>query len=424
MRRLILFLLFFLLAVTGSRAHLAVSPQVLDPKTPAEAWNVIRLSTANVARLIEEKRLDEVALHVSLCSPALRLLARSPTPAEHEQRVNENTALAFRIMNDVARASMANQQQETETQVAQLRAALDQLKPAFDPAVVGAEIYFCPQHPDFMAIEPGKVCQQCGGPLRIRRLGYSDIYVKPGVPGADLAIQAKGKVVAGTPLEVVARLTTPDSRPFPAADLIRIDSAQMCMLIVDPRLDDFHVVVPTAGEKQGEWKFRFTPATAGPYRMWAEITPASTALPEFPRADLGGDFGRVNRTGAALAETLTATANGLTFQISFSGPTSGPPPAQQTRLMRILVTDSAGQQVTQLQPLMNAFAHLTGIYDDGQTLVRFHPTGGEILIEAARGGPWVAFKTYLPKPGYVRFFCQARVNDRIVTAPFGFTVTP
>ena len=427
MRRLIVILLLhILLAGTGSHAHLAVSPQVLDPKTPAEAWNVIRLATANVARLIEEKRLDEVALHVSLCSPALRLLARSATAPEQEQRINENTALAFRIMNDVARASMANQQQETETHAARLRATIDELKAAFDPAVVSAEIYFCPLHPDVMAAGPGKVCQQCNGPLRIRRLAYSDIYVKPGAPHAILAIETKGKVIAGAPLEVIARLATPDAQPFPSADLIKADSAQVSMLIADPRLDDFQVVVPTAGGKPGEWNFRFTPATAGPYRLWAEITPASTALPEFPRADLGGDFGRINRTGAALADSVTATVDGMTFQISFSGtgsgPTGGPPPAQQTRLMRILVTDSAGQQVMTLQPLMNAFAHVTGIYDDGQTVVRFHPTSGEILIEAARGGPWLAFKTYFPKPGYVRFFCRIRVNDRIITAPFGFNI--
>ena len=423
MRRLIaIFLLLTMLATTGSRAHLAVSPQVLDPKTPAEAWNVIRLATANVARLIEEKRLDEVALHVSLCSPALRLLARSATIPDHEKLINDNTALAFRIMNDVARASMANQQQETETYAAQLRAALDLMKAAFDPAVVSAEIYFCPLHPAMMATDRDKLCPDCNGPLRIRRLGYSDIYVKPGPPSASLTMEAKGKLIAGSPLEVTARLATPSGPPFPSVDLIKVDSAQVSMLIVDSRLDDFHVVVPKPGEKEGEWNFRFTPATSGPYRMWAEITPANTALPEFPHADLGGEFGHVNRTGAPVAESLTTTADGLTFQISFSGPTSGPPPAEQTRLLRILVTDSAGQQVMTLQPLMNAFAHVTGIYDDGQTVVRYHPTGGEILMEAARGGPWVALKTYFPKPGFVRLFCQVRVNDRIITAPFGFTI--
>lgn len=416
------FLFFALLATTGSRAHMAVPPQVLDPKTPAEAWNVIRLSVANVSRLIEEKRLAEVAVQVSFCSPALRMLARSSTAPEHAQRLNENTALAFRNVNDIAIASMAEQQQETEAQVARLRATLDQLKPAFDLAIVIAEIHFCPLHPDFMATEADKLCGQCNGPLRIRRLPYSDIYVKPGAPNAGLTIEVKGKVVAGTPLDVVARLATPDGQPFKSDDLIRIDSAQVCMLIVDTKLDDFHAVVPIAGEKTGEWVFRFTPATAGPYRLWADITPASTALPEYPRADLGGDFGRGNHAGAARADSLVANVEGMKFELSFLGSNGGLPAAQQVRLMRIHVTGAGGQPVTTLQPLMNAFAHLTGIYDDGQTIVRFNPTGGEILLEAARGGPLLAFRTYFPKPGYVRFFCRFRVNGRVITVPFGVNV--
>ncbi len=425
MRRLIIFsLLFGLLSVTSSRADLAVPPQVLDPKTPKEAWNVIRLAAANVARLLQEKRLSEVAPQVSLCSPALRTLARSYTAPEHEQRVNDNTALAFRIINEVARASMADQQQEAETQAARLRATLDQLRPAFDPSVVSAEIYFCPQHLEVVVPEPDKPCPQCNGPLRIRRIPYSDVYVKPGAPNAVLTLEAKGKVVAGTPLDVTAQLKTTGGKPFQTTDLVTNHSAKVCMLIVDRHLDDFHAIVPTAGERPGEWVFRFTPATAGPYRIWADITPASTALPEYPHADLGGDFGAGNRTGDALADSLTATVDGMRFQLSFSGGVGGPPPAQQTRLMRIHVTDASGQPVTALQPLMNAFAHLTGIYDDGQTLMRLHPSGGEILIEAARGGPWLAFKTYLPKPGYIRFFCQVRVNDRVITAPFGVNIAP
>ena len=223
-------------------------------------------------------------------------------------------------------------------------------------------------------------------------------------------------------MDVVARLVTSGGQPFPSADLIRIDSAQVCMLIADPKFEDFQAVVPTAGEKEGEWAFRFTPATAGPYRMWADITPASTALPESPRADLGGDFGRGMQNGDARADSLTATVEGMKFDLSFQGGTGGPPPAQQTRLMRVHITDASGQDVSTLQPLMNAFAHLTGIYDDGETVVRYHPTGGEVLLEVARGGPWVAFKVYFPKPGYVRIFCRFRVNDRVITVPFGVNI--
>jgi hypothetical protein len=423
-RFIVSFLLFGLLTTASSRADLAVPPQVLDPKTPAEAWNVIRLATANVVRLIKEKRLGEVAPQVSLCSPALRTLARSHIAPEHEQRINDNTALAFRIVNDIARASMADQQQEAEVQAARLQATLDQLKPAFDPVVVGAEIYFCPQHLEVIATQPDQLCPQCNGQLRIRRIPYSDVYVKPGAPSVVLTVEAKGNVVAGTPLEAIARLATTDGQHVQAANLITTHSAKVCMLMVDRHLDDFHVIVPTETEKPGGWAFRFTPSTTGPYRIWADITPAITALPEYPHADLGGDFGRINRTPDALADNLTATVDGMRFQLTFGGAAGDAPRAQQTRILRIQVTDGSGQPVTKLQPLMNAFAHLTGIYEDGQTLIRLHPAGGEVLIDTARGGPWLAFKTYLPKPGYIRFFCQVRVDDRVVTAPFGVNIAP
>ncbi len=423
MRRFLLsVLLFALLACAGSRAHMAVPPQVLDPKTPAEAWNVIRLSVANVGRLIEEKRLAEVAVQISFCSPALRLLARAPVAAEQAQRMNDGTALAFRHVNDLAVASMGERQQEAEAQLARFRTTLEELKVAFTPAVTEAEIYVCPVHPDFLVSEADKVCELCRGPLRIRRLPYSDIFVQPGAPHARLAIEVKGAVVAGTPLEGIARLTRPDGQPFKTFDLLPSDSAQVCLLIADPKLEDFHAIVPTAGGKEGEWAFPFTPATAGPYRIWADITPAETALSEYPKADLGGEFRVAKDATEVRADSLVATVGGYKFELSFNANASSQIAPHQTRLMRIHVTDANGQDVTALQPLMNAFAHLTGIYDDGETVVRYHSTGGEVLLEIARGGPWLAFKTYFPKPGYVRFFCRVRLDDRVITVPFGVNI--
>jgi hypothetical protein len=91
--------------------------------------------------------------------------------------------------------------------------------------------------------------------------------------------------------------------------------------------------------------------------------------------------------------------------------------------MRLAVTDASGQPVTRLEPFMQAFAHLTGFYDDGTTVLRLHPVGGDILREDLRGGPWLAFRIYPPKTGFIRFFCQVRVDGRLVTAPLGFFIS-
>ncbi len=54
-RALILTLL--LLSTSTVQSDVPVPNNVLDPKTPAEAWNVTRLSTGNVSQLLDESRL-------------------------------------------------------------------------------------------------------------------------------------------------------------------------------------------------------------------------------------------------------------------------------------------------------------------------------------------------------------------------------
>lgn len=415
-------LLVTFLLVTSARADLAVAPQILAPKTPAEAWNVIRLATDNVARLIEEKRLAEVATQISLCSPSLRTLASSYVPTEHSKLLDDTTAQAVVVINDIARASMADQLIPTTADFTRLRALLDKLKAAFDPAVVAAEIFACPQHLDEITADAAAPCPQCQQHRRIRRIPYSDIYVIPGKPSAVLSLQTKSPLAAGTAGEVTLQLKTPAGQPLNASDLIVTHDAALRLLITDPSLTDFHSIAPAATDQPGEWSVSFTPRTAGPYRVWAHITPVSTALPEELSADVGTGFTMLPRVGDSGADMLSATAAGLKFQIAFSGGTGGPPPARQTRMALIQITDDKNQPITTLQPLHQAFVHLTGIYADGQTLLQMHPTGGDILSESARGGPMLNFKTYLPKPGYLRLFCQIKLNDQVITVPFGINV--
>lgn len=412
-----------LLAGAGARADLPVAPQVLDPQTAAEAWNVIRLATANVSRLLKEQRLDEVPQQISLCSPALRALARSVSSQEQRQRVDTHSALAFRLVNDIAQSGMARLQQSCEASFARLQTTLDELRPAFTAAEVTAEIYTCPAHPEMITPEAGGRCRFCQGPLRIRRIPHTDLYALPEVPQAKLSLEG-GALAAGSAARVTASLRTLEGKPLRASSLIPLHAAPVRLVLVDAALADFHLLTPEAADAPGRFTASFTPATAGPYRVWAEIVPEQTALPEHPWADLGGEFKRADSSRQAFIETLSATAECLTFQLSFTGGNGGSPRARQVGGMRLQVTDSTGRPVTRLEPLMNAFAHLTGIYEDGKTLLRLHPSGGDILREDVRGGPALNFKLYPPQPGFIRFFCQVRVDGRVITAPLGVQIVP
>jgi hypothetical protein len=107
--------------------------------------------------------------------------------------------------------------------------------------------------------------------------------------------------------------------------------------------------------------------------------------------------------------------------MSFSSP-GGSPAAKELSLLRLHVADPQGQPCTALEPIDRAFAQLTGFFDDGETMIRLHPLGPDILREDLRGGPWLAFKIYPPRAGYLRLFCQIKVRDQILTANLGIWV--
>lgn len=394
-----------------------MSPQVLEPQTAAEAWNVIRLATANVTRLLKEQRLDEVAQQVALCSGALRTLARSAPNLEQRPLIDAQTTLAFRSVNDTAQAGSARLQQSCDAAFARLQKALTDLRPAFAAADVNAEIYACQQHPEMVTPQAEARCRFCHGALRIRRIPYTDLYAVPEVAQTKLVLKESPALSKGVLRTITTQLQKPDCSPFATEQLISFHGALVRLLLVDQTLTDFHLLTPGA-----DGDVSFSPAAPGPYRAWAEVVPEQTAIPEYPTADLGGEFKAVDRARHDFIETLSATVDGLHFQLTFSGRNGGFPPARQVSVMRLNITDGAGQPVTRLEPLMNAFAHLTGIYADGNTILRLHPVGGDILRQELRGGPSLAFKIYPPRTGFVRFFCQVRVDGKDITVPLGVQI--
>ena len=70
-----------LLVAARASAHVPVPDSVLDPRTAPEAWNVLRLATDNINRLLKAGRLSQVNDQLSLCGPALRTLPKVAAPA-------------------------------------------------------------------------------------------------------------------------------------------------------------------------------------------------------------------------------------------------------------------------------------------------------------------------------------------------------
>jgi len=115
---------------------------------------------------------------------------------------------------------------------------------------------------------------------------------------------------------------------------------------------------------------------------------------------------------------LVADSEGFHFELSLE---KGEIKAGEVTNASLRITRD-GKGFTQLEPVMNAFAHLVGFHEDGETVLHMHPIGAPIVNESARGGPVLEFKIFATKPGFTRFFAQVQIDGRQVFAPFDVQV--
>lgn len=396
-------------------------PRVLDPQSAPEAWNVVRLASANVAQLLGENRLGEIPVQISLCSPALRALGRYASP-EARTRLAELTARGATAINAIAAASLAGDRTAVERELKSFQATLHEAAPLFEAAQVRADISVCPMHPDCLSPDPTAPCAKCGMHLVTRRIPYSFIYITPGQPSLVLSAKADAPLEAGRTARVEIQIRTRGGAPVPTSDLMVMHTEPIHLLIVDPSLEDYHHEHPTPTDQPGTYAFSFTPKKSASYRIFADLVPVATGVQEYPFIDLPGVA-----TGAAVTPapgTFSSLAGGLRFDLSFPGMPGAMPRAGQVQNMAITVSDADGRPVQRLEPVMNAFAHVVGFHEDYLTVVHLHPTGGDILRQDLRGGPAMGFKFFPPKPGFLRLYCQVLVDGKMIFAPFNVSVAP
>jgi len=322
----------------------------------------------------------------------------------------------------VANASIEKNEERTFEALATLQAQLREFAAQFDPKTVNADIFLCPMHPTFVADDVNTPCDKCGMTLMPRRIPYSFIYMTPGKPSIQITASADRPIEAGRKVAVKVQLKRGDGSPVLTPDLTVMHTQPIHLLIEEPSLGDYHHEHPVATEIPGEYAFSFTPTKTAPYRIWADIVPVVTGVQELPSVDLPS----AGRGGAIEGkdDRYTCSRGGLKFELSLSGRASATPRAGQTCGLKITITGADGQPVKNLEPLMNAFAHLVGFYDDYRTVVHLHPAGGEVLQADARGGPMLTFTFFPPKAGFIRLYCQVMVDGENIFAPFNVNVAP
>ncbi|HJQ48456.1 MAG TPA: hypothetical protein VJ870_19355 [Amycolatopsis sp.] len=84
-----------------------------------------------------------------------------------------------------------------------------------------------------------------------------------------------------------------------------------------------------------------------------------------------------------------------------------------------VTVSQGGRPVTDLQPYLDTYAHLTAFHDGDLAFAHLHPHG---TVDGGQGGPALTFEAMLPKTGQWRLFLQFQTGGALHAAAVTITV--
>ena len=422
--RWVVIALAFMLAGRLAAEQTAADAQ---PSPIVKAWGILFQVMESFEEYVDSKALSSIHNDDALSNSAISMLLienkKNPSPQNDEASV---ALLAFtREVAALHAAGDAFDQSGSEAELQEVVSAFAEIQKFYSRDVLEAgrslaDRFRCPMHPEVIG-KKIELCPKCGMPLDT--LARLSPFVLP--EGATPAKIVKASVDTDEPLRVGAKtnarlyLTSILGQPILPTDLREVHTKKIHLLIVDRSLSDYHHEHPEPGGTLGEYIFSFTPQKPGPYRVWVDVQPYLTGIQEYAPAEIIAPT-----TGEALtdtAENLTASVGELRYKLSFGAQAIK---ASESVTGKLRITREGGTPVTELEPVMGAFAHLVAFHVDGKTVLHIHPKGTRQLIPTDRGGSELEFQFYSPKPGFFRLFAQTQIAGEQKFAPFGLVVQP
>ena len=209
---------------------------------------------------------------------------------------------------------------------------------------------------------------------------------------------------AGRPAAFSFRIIQVDGRPVRAFEPDQ--TKLMHLYLIRDDLTGFQHVHP-AMAADGTWTATLHPAVSGTYRAYASFKAAAAGGMAAPvvlsqQVTLPGAVS-LHPLPPASART---TVDGYTLTVQ------GEPMSGMAQPLTVAVA-KAGRPVTDLQPYLATYAHLTAIHEQDLAFAHLHPDGA---VAGGNGGPTLAFQVRLPKPGRWRLFIQFQTAGRLHTA--------
>ncbi|MER6400300.1 hypothetical protein ABT263_30300 [Kitasatospora sp. NPDC001603] len=212
---------------------------------------------------------------------------------------------------------------------------------------------------------------------------------------------------AGAPAEYRFTVTGPDGAPVTAYETDQ--TKRMHFYAIRSDLTGFQHLHPEMAA-DGTWTAPLAAPAAGTWRVYASFVPDSGAgkgagLVLSRTVDVPGE-------GAAAAAPLPA-ATGSTTVDGYTVTVEGAPAAGRAGELKVTVARD-DRPVTDLQPYLETFAHLTAFHAGDQAFAHLHP---QARAEAgSTGGPTLSFHAELPTGGDWRLFLQFMTGGTLHTA--------
>ncbi len=217
---------------------------------------------------------------------------------------------------------------------------------------------------------------------------------------------------AGQPASFQFRILGADGKPV---IVFEPDQTKlMHFYLIRSDLTGFQHIHPSMSA-DGTWTSQLAPAQPGTYRAYTSFITKDASGRTVPLV-LSQP---VTVPGATTvtplpAASATTQVDGYTLTLSGDQVMAG-------REHTLTVTVSKdGQPVTDLQPYLDTYAHLTAFHDNDLAFAHLHPHG---TVNGDHGGPALSFEAMLPKAGNWRLFLQFQtagvLHTAAVTLPVG-----
>ncbi|WP_329373044.1 hypothetical protein OG896_38800 [Streptomyces sp. NBC_00669] len=209
---------------------------------------------------------------------------------------------------------------------------------------------------------------------------------------------------AGRPGAYRFTVTGPDGRPV--TDFAVDQTKRLHFYAVRSDLTGFQHLHPVMAA-DGTWTADLAELKPGAWRMFASFTPGSG-----PGKGTAFVLSRtVAVPGPATMAALPAPAPSVRVD-GYTVAVAGGLMAGMEHPLTVTIT-KAGKPVTDLQPYLDSYAHLTAFHQGDGAFAHLHPTA---RVDGDHGGPQLSFHAELPSAGDWRLFLQFRTAGTLHTA--------